>query len=326
MRQIIFMIDKNLAASKTFAALLPTCLLVVFLTLTNISFASQPSAALADDSEALRTYLRQYHQSKTQSLPEIPVIKKWQQQKSKSLRQQHATTLSKTPKIAIIIDDIGNNKALDLRAVNLPGAFTLSILPHTPHARSVAKIAFEKQKEIMLHAPMESIENKKLGEGGLTDKMNEAEFKKMLQSDIDAIPHIVGLNNHMGSLLTQNENAMSWLMASLKENNLYFVDSRTIAASVAADFAAKYHIEHISRDVFLDHETSAEYIDKAFQKALRISKKTGASLVIGHPYPDTLDYLENNIDQLQEQGIELVSVSELIRFQNSLQQKTLSEK
>lgn len=328
------MIYKNIsAASKVNDRLLSRVLFLVFLflfsffpALVSISFANQQNASQADDSEALRTYLRQYYQSNTQSLPDIPILKKWQQKKQKDIRQQYAAILSKTPKIAIIIDDIGNNKDLDLRAINLPGAITLSILPHTPHGKTLAQIAFEKQKEIMLHAPMESIEDNNLGEGGLTDKMSETEFKNMLERDINSIPHIVGLNNHMGSLLTQNKKAMSWLMASLKENNLYFVDSRTIATSVAADLALKYKINHISRDVFLDHEANTQYTEQAFQKALRISKKTGTSLVIGHPYPSTLDYLENNMHQLQEQGIELVSVSELIRFQNSVQQKSFPEK
>jgi len=321
------MIDKSFSAAlKRLSPLLPGCVFIAGMALANISFGNPQDPAQHDDTESLRTYLQQYYQSKMQSLPEIPLIKKIQQKKAKNIRQQYDSLLSKTPKIAIIIDDIGNNKELDLKAANLPGAITLSILPHTPNAHSIAKTAFEKQKEVMLHVPMESINDNKLGEGALTETMNEIEFKQMLQSDIKSIPHVVGLNNHMGSLLTQNENAMSWLMASLKENNLYFVDSRTIASSIASDFAAQYKIDHISRDVFLDHEATIEYTDAAFKKAIRISKKTGLALVIGHPYPGTIDYLEKNLHQLHAEGIELVSVSELIKFKNSVKQKTLPEK
>ena len=293
---------------------------------TKNSEAGATQVTEASDTNLLKNYLEQYYKSITQPLPPVPVIKKNPYKKAKSPRQQNASVLAKTPKLVIIIDDIGNNKEMDLKAAGLPGAVTLAILPHTPHSQTIATLAFKNKKEIILHAPMESIEDKNLGKGGLTEAMTEEEFTRTLQNDIDSIPHLVGLSNHMGSLLTQNENAMSWLMASLTKNNLFFVDSRTTAASVASDLASKHNIEHVSRDVFLDHEANTEYTDKAFKKALRISKKTGFAVAIGHPYPTTLSYLETHLGKLEQEGVQLIPVSELLKFQKGPQEKTLPEK
>lgn len=217
-----------------------------------------------------------------------------------------------TPKLAIVIDDIGNNRRMDTRAAKLPGAVTLAILPHTPFSLSTAELGHKSHKDIMLHAPMESLNHLRLGDGALTRDLSEQQFTETLQKSIDAIPHVSGLNNHMGSALTQNPQAMNWVMQSAQRNNLFFVDSRTTPESVASDLARQYQIKHASRNIFLDNETDYAYIDQAFKRAIKISKKTGFALAIGHPYPATIEYLEKNLPELQKQGVELVSVSELI--------------
>ncbi len=211
--------------------------------------------------------------------------------------------------IAIIIDDIGNQEALDMRAANLPGAVTLAVLPHTPYSKSVAQFAYEQSKDVMLHAPMESKHHRRLGEGALTQNLSKEEFELVLQDSINSIPHVIGVNNHMGSLLTQNDEAMNWVMQVVQKNNLFFVDSRTTPNSVAGQLARQYSIPTLSRHVFLDNEQTQEYVDQAFQKTLKISRKTGFALAIGHPYPSTVSYLEKAIPKLAEQGYQLVPVS-----------------
>lgn len=232
-------------------------------------------------------------------------------------------------KLAIIIDDIGNNKHLDIRVAELPGAVTLAILPHTPFSKTIAELAYSKQKNIMLHAPMESLQGRRLGDGALTKDLSEQDFVNILQDDIDSIPHVSGLNNHMGSALTQDEQAMRLVMQAIVKNKLFFVDSRTTPESIAGDLAKEYNIDHVSRNVFLDNETNYEYIDQAFQHALKISRKTGFALVIGHPYPETIAYLESALPELENQGIALISVSDFLLARsegNKNQLKDLAKK
>ncbi len=225
--------------------------------------------------------------------------------------------------VAIIIDDIGNNIHLDTRAAELPGLVTLAVLPHTPYSKTVAQHAHQLNKEIMLHAPMESEHKRKLGDGALTQNLAEAEFLDVLQADIDAIPHIAGMNNHMGSLLTADPVAMQWVMQGAKKNQLYFVDSRTTALSVAEKFAQQNQVQHISRNVFLDNEQNENYIHAAFEHTLNISEKTGFALAIGHPYPATIGYLEKTLPTLEARGFRLIPVSQLMaKKEASKQQKS----
>jgi len=220
------------------------------------------------------------------------------------------------PSISIIIDDLGNNLHTNIRAVNLPGPVVASILPHRPYALFLDKLAQKKHKEVIVHTPMQAIAPLNMGPGGLSATMNHEEFVKVLNYDLDSLPYKQGMNNHMGSLLTQSPQDMDWIMENLQNTNLFFVDSLTTNQSVAAEEAGRYHIPHIKRDVFLDDVHQAKYIDKQFKELIKIAKRYGTALAIGHPFPETLAYLQKHIPELEKEGVELVSVRELIRRQS----------
>lgn len=217
-----------------------------------------------------------------------------------------------TSRITIIIDDLGNNMILGRRSLELPGEVSYAILPHTPGAIEFAHRAHERGRDVILHTPMESEHAAKLGPGGLTMEMDKEDFMDTFQSNLDAIPFIVGVNNHMGSLLTQHQVPMNWIMAELRKRRLFFIDSRTSPYSVARKVAFKKQIPSLTRDVFLDHDQSLEAIDLAFEKLIRIARWQGYAIGIGHPYPNTLAYLEQQIPKLESRNIKLVSASKMI--------------
>jgi len=214
--------------------------------------------------------------------------------------------------LVIIIDDLGYSLTNGLNVVALPGDITLAVLPHTPHGSFIAMQGSLANKEIMLHAPMENHAGLRLGKGGLTLNMEEQVFKQMLRSDISSVSMARGLNNHMGSALTENEQSMQWTMEVAKELGLYFVDSRTSAASVALTQALKYKVPALERDVFLDNDTATQALEIQFNKAMKIALKYGSAVLIGHPYPATTAFLAGAIPRLKDAGIELVSASVLI--------------
>jgi polysaccharide deacetylase 2 family uncharacterized protein YibQ len=216
--------------------------------------------------------------------------------------------------ISIIIDDIGNSSKLGSRAIELPGEMTFAILPHTPFGAELAELAYTLKKEIMLHAPMSNQAQLPLGPGALTPELNKDEFMKILNASIDAIPHLQGINNHMGSALTELELPMQWVMEVLHSRNLYFVDSRTTAGSVAAKVAKANNIPSITRNVFLDNETTIEDIDIEFKRLVKQAEEHGSAVGIGHPYAETLEYLEHAIPALAEQNIELIFASKMIQL------------
>ncbi len=220
------------------------------------------------------------------------------------------------PSIALIIDDIGYNATLGEQAIALQGAVTFAVLPHTPHGKELAELANQQGKEIMLHAPMSNLANMPLGPGALTAELSKEVFVATLNDDIDAIPHLQGVNNHMGSALTEMTVPMQWVMEVLKARDLYFVDSYTTAKSVAGKTAMAQNIPTVTRNVFLDNVQTHEDIDREFKKLLKMAREKGVAVGIGHPYKETLIYLEQALPLLEEQGIELITASQMIELQH----------
>ena len=226
---------------------------------------------------------------------------------------------SRLPGIAIIIDDLGYRQGPARRVLDLPGAVACAFLPDGPHTAKLARQAHARQKEVMLHLPMQPVGDFSAGQedGVLTLDMTQQQFVRTLRANIEAVPYVSGLNNHMGSLLTRHPGTMAWLMQALNEDgDLFFVDSRTTSATVARQLAGEYGIPSMSRNVFLDNETDPESVRAQFRRLLEIARREGTALAIGHPYPATLAVLEEQLSQLADQGIQLLPVSRLIELQN----------
>jgi polysaccharide deacetylase 2 family uncharacterized protein YibQ len=220
------------------------------------------------------------------------------------------------PTIAIIIDDMGHNLYEGQRLAKMEQPLTLAFLPYRKHTTSLAKLAYQQNKEIMLHAPMANTRHFGLGPGGLTPDMDEATLTKTLRRSLQSIPHVSGVNNHMGSLLTQQLQPMDWVMKELYRYPVYFVDSRTIANSIAGQVAQAYRIPSLTRDVFLDHEQTEEFVDQQFQLLIKTAKEKGTAIGIGHPHKVTVDYLEKHLPKLDEQGIAVATVSGIWAMRN----------
>lgn len=222
--------------------------------------------------------------------------------------EEHAQAI-----VVIIIDDLGNNLDLGIQAINLPGNISYAILPHTPNAAALANAVSAANKEVLLHAPMSNQQHQPLGPGGLTYKMNKKDFIKTLRNAIDATPHVRGVSNHMGSQLTTMPEQMKWLMEELTRQNLYFVDSRTSVETVAAQTAERYSIPYLSRNIFLDNKPEASAIDLQFKRLLKKARQDGLAVGIGHPYKETLAYLEKMLPTLGARGYKLALASEAMQ-------------
>jgi polysaccharide deacetylase 2 family uncharacterized protein YibQ len=241
---------------------------------------------------------------------------------STSLLAEETLASQKTYKVAIIIDDLGNNLHHGRELIDLPYQLTYSFLPNRPYSKRLANMAAAYGKEVMVHLPMQSARASKLGPGALTLELTQKQFQNSVHISIDSVPHARGVNNHMGSLLTQHPGHMSWLMEVLagRTDNLYFVDSKTTARTVASRIAEEHYIPNISRDVFLDNSRSERDINRQLSRLKIIAKRRGYAVAIGHPYPTTIKLLTNYLPTLLEHNIEVVPVTELIRS-NTQQQR-----
>lgn len=225
--------------------------------------------------------------------------------------------------ISIVIDDIGDRLSNGLRAVELPANVTMAFLPGSPYSHRLAEKAHQLGKEVMLHQPMEAMHYNAMGENGLSLHMTREAFRETLNHSLESIPHVRGVSNHMGSLLTRHPGHMSWLMEEIGTNEgLFFLDSKTTPETVARRVALEHDVPTISRDIFLDNDRDPERIAEQFKRLIDKAKKRGGwALGIGHPYPETLAILEAVLPTLKYNGIKLVPVSELIATRTALRNK-----
>ena len=222
------------------------------------------------------------------------------------------------PSISIIIDDLGYKQKEDILALSLPGPIAYAILPHAPYTKKIATIASQNGKEILLHQPMQALENNELlGPGALTLNMTHKEFVKTLEINISVISNIIGINNHMGSLLTRHPGHMQWLMNVLKKNEYIYVDSLTSTNSVAGEIAKKNKIPFLKRDIFLDNNTDLEYITKKFFELIALAKKEGTALAIAHPHSNTIKTLSEFLQDIDAYGVKLIGIKSLVKIRNN---------
>ncbi|HGY9637032.1 MULTISPECIES: divergent polysaccharide deacetylase family protein [Pseudomonas] len=210
--------------------------------------------------------------------------------------------------MSIIIDDLGQSPERDSRTLALPGPVTMAIMPDTPHATDFARQAHKAGKTVILHMPMDPATGPYAWHPGIAIE----ELARRLDAALVKVPYAAGINNHMGSRMTAQREPMAWLMGELQRRHLFFVDSRTSAATVAAAEAQAHDVAHVSRDVFLDDVRTPEAIDAQLQQGIALARKHGSAVLIGHPYPQTLAVLESQIPRLKQLGIELITLPQMI--------------
>lgn len=222
-------------------------------------------------------------------------------------------TDGKRAKVAIIIDDLGIDAKRSRQIIDLPAPITLAFLPYGSKTKEFAAIGKAKGHPLIIHTPMEAMDGKQnIGPGGLKAGMDDAAFAQNFEVMLKSFEGYGGINNHMGSRLTQDEAAMKRLMGMLKERGLYFVDSKTISTSVAAKEARRAGVPYAVRNVFLDHEDTRSFVDGALAKVEKEALQHGTAIAIGHPKDATIAGLRAWIPTLKAKGIDLVPVSDLL--------------
>ncbi|MFT6193253.1 MAG: polysaccharide deacetylase 2 family uncharacterized protein YibQ [Cognaticolwellia sp.] len=228
--------------------------------------------------------------------------------------------------VAIIIDDIGYRKS-DVQALYLPGNISYAILPHTPYGKILALQAKANKNDVILHIPMEAKNGKKLGPGALTSAMNETGIRASLTHAFAEIPFALGINNHMGSKLTELYQPMAWTMQFLRERNLMFIDSLTTSASQAEEVALSFGVPSLHRHIFLDNKLEHTYILNQFKQLMLDAKRYRSVVAIAHPHPETIRSLHKLLPLLEKNNIDLVPISRLLNNKTAIsnQQKTAED-
>jgi polysaccharide deacetylase 2 family uncharacterized protein YibQ len=216
------------------------------------------------------------------------------------------------PLVAIIIDDIGYHRRNARTLAKLDNNITLSVLPFSPHGKELAVELHNNGHQIMLHLPMEPVEYPKVdsGPGSLLSDMTPDQLISQLRKDLDSIPYIIGVNNHMGSRLTPISSKMNQIFSILKQRDLFFIDSITTGKTKCASSASLLKISFGQRDIFIDNIQDAEYIMGQVRQLIRKAEKNGSAIGIAHPYGATAETLKKNMAWIKEK-VQIVPASEL---------------
>ncbi len=214
-------------------------------------------------------------------------------------------------RLAIIVDDLGYDRASAEVLFALPFPLTVAVLPNLPYSADIAEEAYRRGYQVMLHLPMESNGEAKPEAIELRRGMSPDEVTRLLAGMLETVPHAVGVNNHQGSLATADPQLMAAVMPTLRERDLFFIDSRTTTATVAHEAAVRAGVPAASRNVFLDDTPTREAVRQQLALAARHARQHGFAIAIGHPHPATLQALQEYLPQLEAHGIGLVFASEL---------------
>ncbi len=221
-------------------------------------------------------------------------------------------------RVAIVIDDLGRSeREIDrLEALHVP--LTYSLLPYAKHTREIAERLRHDGAEVMCHLPMEPTGSQNPGPHAIWEGVGATRIEELTRRAIEAVPGAVGLNNHMGSLVTADEHAMRAILGVVRRRGLFFVDSRTSPQSRAFDIARDLGIPAAKRNVFLDDERNEPAVTAAFYRLLDLAHKNGAAIGIGHPHDVTLTTLAKVVPRALAAGYEFVPVSFLLERNEGL--------
>jgi polysaccharide deacetylase 2 family uncharacterized protein YibQ len=218
------------------------------------------------------------------------------------------------PRIAIVVDDLGSNKRVAEELLHLDAPLTFSIFPLQPSSRRIAHKAHAVGREIILHLPLEprGYPLKDPGKGALFVSMDERELLRQLRKNLDAVPFITGVNNHMGSRFMEHGDKVRLVLRELQERGLFFLDSRTTAKSQGYHIAKDLALRTDTRDLFLDNEPDVGYTKLQLEQLIRIAQDHGTAIGICHPYPSTISALKEMIPLIKAEGIQIVPLSQAL--------------
>jgi polysaccharide deacetylase 2 family uncharacterized protein YibQ len=216
------------------------------------------------------------------------------------------------PRLAIIIDDCGQWPDTERAFVALPFPVTLSVLPHVRFGSAIARDASAAGKGVMLHLPMQTVSGRYPGPGTITTSMDDAAIRSEVAGDLAELPQARGVNNHEGSLATQDARVMGDIADVLAHDGRFFIDSRTSSASVGESVARERGVPSASRSVFLDNVDDESAIEARLREAIADARSTGSAIAIGHPRAATLAAVRIVGPIAEADGVELTLASALV--------------
>jgi uncharacterized protein len=221
-------------------------------------------------------------------------------------------TYDERPMIAVVVDDLGLNRRNTAALNQLKAPLTLAFLPYAGALEEQAQAGRAAGHELIVHVPMQPLGRDWPGPNALLASLGEEEFVRRLQENLDRFSGFVGINNHMGSLLTTDPELMGLVMAEMRRRDLLFLDSKTTPDSVALQQARRHGVPAVQRDVFLDNEINHSYVQRQLAATEVVARRNGMAVAIGHPHDVTIEALRRWLPTLERRGFRLVPLSTIV--------------
>ena len=219
---------------------------------------------------------------------------------------------SKNAVLCVVFDDGGQNVAQLKRCIALPFPVTVAVLPRLEHSKECAALVRQSGNEVILHQPMQAINlGVNPGEGAILPQMSGGEIAATLSQNIAEIAPISGINNHEGSLITEDEVKVGFVLETVHQKGIYFLDSRTSSATKIPSVAMEMGFSYFQRDIFLDNEKSRENILNELKRGVEIANRQGFAIMIGHVWSAEIlpSVLEEVYPELKKNGYRFSTVS-----------------
>ncbi|MFA5975677.1 MAG: divergent polysaccharide deacetylase family protein [Elusimicrobiota bacterium] len=216
------------------------------------------------------------------------------------------------PQIAIVIDDVAYDPAPMDRFAKLGIPLTFAILPRDRRSKMLADKADALHFPVLLHLPMEPEDRmaNDPGPSALYLSMTPQQLKNQFEKNLASVPHVVGINNHMGSAFTADEAKMKLIMPWVKQKGFFFLDSHTTSNSVVARVARQAGVPCLLNETFLDNQDDAVSIEKQLDHAMRLALRDKRTIAISHYGRKHLaEALEKRIPEFQAHGVAFVPLT-----------------
>lgn len=217
-------------------------------------------------------------------------------------------------KLAVIVDDCGYDMSSVRTLLNTGLPLNFAVLPYKPYSSDVLEMIKSDGRVAMLHLPMEPMDRSAMSEGSSTicTDMSKDKILELTRKAINSLPGVSGVNNHQGSKATADSATMTTVLQELRNQDLFFVDSRTSSKSVARDKAVAMGVPTARNDIFLDNSSDVQAIRKQIYKAMDIAEKNGSAIAICHARPNTAKAWSMYAEEIKNTGIELVPITDLL--------------
>jgi len=220
-----------------------------------------------------------------------------------------------SPKIAIIVTNLGLNRRSTELAMTLPQQCGLGFLPYTKSLKPLLHKAQSNGHEIFLYLPLQTSQSfDNPGRYALMDNLAPEENAVRLNVILNSHARYDGVYSSYKEVFTDNPQPSAMVFEHLDDKNLIFVLGKGIQAGIPKHMRSHNNI--IPTNIIIDEEPDKDAIRKQLLELVRQAEYDGIALGYAQGFTLTIEMIRDWIPTLKRKDIKLVPVSEILKEYN----------